>query len=133
MLLIKEVEVVESVDDLKSSSSIRGIQTPDFEVLDAKIASALNRIIQNTRFKKKVSLEEMKAHKEDRFFLRGRQIASLIYEHFRVTGANNSVENYAELFTLVLRNDDIQEFDSKWDGILLSMTKIPHDDILEGL
>ena len=23
------------------------------------------------------------------------------------------------------RNDDIQEFDSKWDGILLSMTKIP--------
>ena len=37
------------------------------------------------------------------------------------------------LFTIVLRNDDIQEFDSEWDGILLSMTKIPHDDILEGL
>ena len=27
----------------------------------------------------------------------------------------------------------IQEFHSKWDGILLSMTKIPPDDILEGL
>ena len=38
-----------------------------------------------------------------------------------------------DLFTIVLRIDDIQEFDSKWDGILLSMTKIPHDDILEGL
>ena len=36
-------------------------------------------------------------------------------------------------FILILRNDDIQEFDSKWDKILLSMTKIPHDDILEGL
>ena len=47
--------------------------------------------------------------------------------------ANDSVEIYADLFTIVLRNDDIQEFDSKWDGILLSMTKIPHDDILEGL
>ena len=70
----------------------------------------------------------MKA-KEDRF-PRGRQIAFLI---LRVTGANGSVENYAVLFTVVLRNDDIQEFDSKWDGILLSMTKIPHDDILEGL
>ena len=34
---------------------------------------------------------------------------------------------------LVFRNDDIQEFESKWDGILLSMTKIPPDDILEGL
>ena len=92
MLWIKEVEMVESVDDLKSSRSIRGIHGPDFELLDTKIASALNRIIQNTGFKKKVSLEEMKAQKEDRFF-RGRQIAYLIYEYFRVTGADDSVEN----------------------------------------
>ena len=82
---------------------------PNFEVLDAKIASALNRIIHNTQFKRKVSLEEQKAQKEDRF-LRGRQIAYLIYEYFRVTGANDSVENYADLFTIVLQNDDIQEF-----------------------
>ena len=130
MLWIKEVEMVDSVDDLKSLFSVRGIRMPDFEVLDAKIASTLNRIIQNTRVKKKVSLEEMKAHKEDRF-LRGRQIAYLIYEYFRVTGAHDSVENYADLFKIALRNDDIQEFDSKWYGILLSMTKIPSDGILE--
>ena len=36
-------------------------------------------------------------------------------------------------YTFVLRNDDVQEFCSKWVGILLSMTKIPPDDILEGL
>ena len=77
-------------------------------------------------------MEEQKAQKEDRF-LRGRQIAYLIYEYFRVTGANDSVENFADLCTIGLRNDDIQEFDSKWDGILLTMTKIPPDDILEGL
>ena len=128
VLSIKEVEMVESVDDLKSSCSIRGTHGPDFEVLDAKIASALH----NTRFNKKVSLEEQKAQKEDRF-LRGRQIVYLIYEYFRVPGANDSVENYADLFTILLRNDDIQEFDSKWDGTLLSMTKIPSYDILEGL
>ena len=74
----------------------------------------------------------MKAQKEDRF-LRGRQIAYLIYEYFRVTGANDSVENYADLFTVLLRNDDIQEFDSKWDEILLSMTQIPPHEILESL
>ena len=84
---IKEVKLGDSVDDLKSSCSARGIRMPIFEVLDAKIASALNRIIQ-----RKVSLEEQKAQKEDRF-LRGRQIAYLIYEYFRVTGANDSVEN----------------------------------------
>ena len=60
------MEMVESVDDLKSSCSVRGIRMPDFEVLDAKIASALNRIIHNTRFKRKVSLEEQKAPKGDR-------------------------------------------------------------------
>ena len=95
-------------------------------------ASGLNKIIQNSQFKRRISLEEQKAQKEDRF-LRGRQIACLICEQFRVTGTDSSVENYADLFTIVLRNDDFQEFDSKWDGILLSMTKIPHDDILEGL
>ena len=57
---IKEVEMVDSVDDLKSSRSIREIQMPNFEVLDAKIASALNIIIHNTQFKRKVSLEEQK-------------------------------------------------------------------------
>ena len=124
------MEMVESVGDLKSSRSLRRTHGPNFDVLDARIASALNKIIQNTRLMKKVSLEEMKAQKEDRFF-RGRQIAYLIYVYFRVIGANDSVENYADLFTVVLRHDDIQEFDSKLDGILLSMTKIPPDDILE--
>ena len=55
---------------------------PDFEVLDAKIASALNRIIHNSHFKRRISLEEQKAQKEDRF-IRGRQIAYLIYEYFQ--------------------------------------------------
>ena len=43
---------------------------------------ALNKIIQNSHFKKKVSLEEKKAQKEDRF-LRGRQIAFMIYDYVR--------------------------------------------------
>ena len=53
MLWIKEVEMVDSVDDLKSSLSVRGIRMPDFEVLDAKIASALNKIIHNSHFKRR--------------------------------------------------------------------------------
>ena len=74
------------------------------KVLDARTASALNKIIHNYHFKRRISLEEQKAQKQDRF-LRGRQIAYLIYEYFRVTGANESVEKYADLFTVVLRND----------------------------
>ena len=51
--LIKEVELVDSVDEYRSSSSISGISMPDFEVLDARIASALNKIIHNSHFKRK--------------------------------------------------------------------------------
>ena len=111
------MDLVDSVDDLKIFViNKRNSDARFFEVLDAKIASALNRIIHNTRFKKKINLEGLKAQKEDRFLL-GRQIAYLIYEYFRVTGANDSVEKYADLFSTALPNGEIQEFDSKWDGI----------------
>ena len=83
MLWIKEVEMVDSMEELKSSRSVAGKNFPNFEMLDAKIASALNKIIQTHTLKKKVSLEEQKAQKEDRF-LRGRQIAFIIYDYFRV-------------------------------------------------
>ena len=101
MQWIKEVELVDSVDELRSSSSTRGISMPNFEVLDARITSALNKIIHNSHFKRRISLEEQKAQKQDSF-LRGRQIAYLIYDQFRVTGTHDSVENYADLFTISL-------------------------------
>ena len=119
MQWFKEVEMVDSVDELKSSSSIRGISMPNFEVLDARIASALNKIIQNSQFKRRISLEEQKAQKEDRF-LRGRQIAYLIYDEFRGHWKPMILSKTTPtLFTVVLRNDDIQEFDSKWDVHLI--------------
>ena len=101
MQWIKEVELVDSVDELRSSSSIRGISMPNFEVLDARIVSALNKIIHNSHFKRKISLEEQNAQKQDRF-LRGSQIAYLIYEYFQVTGAYDSVDNCAYLFPLLV-------------------------------
>ena len=60
MQWIKEVELVDSVDELRSSSSTRGISMPNFEVLDAKIASALNKIIHNCQFRRRISLEEQR-------------------------------------------------------------------------
>ena len=68
------MELVHSGDELRSSSSTRGISMPNFEVFDARIASALNKIIHNFQLKRRISLEEQEAQKEDRF-LRGRQIA----------------------------------------------------------
>ena len=63
MQWIKEVELVGSVDELRSSSSVRGISMQNFEVLDERIASALNKIIHNSQFQRRISLEEQKARK----------------------------------------------------------------------
>ena len=38
---------------------------PNFEVLDARIASALNKITHNSHFKRRISLEEQKVQKQD--------------------------------------------------------------------
>ena len=62
-------------------------------------------------------------------FFRGRQIACLIYDYFWVTGAHDTVLDHADLFTTILRNDDGQEFDTRWTEIPLSMTKIALDQL----
>ena len=51
MLWIKEVEMVDSLEELKLERSVSGKNFPNFET-DEKIASALNKIIQNYQFKK---------------------------------------------------------------------------------
>ena len=118
MLWIKDVEMFDSVDELKSSRPIEGEDFPNFQMLDARIASASNKIIQNSYFKKKVSLVEQKAQKEDRY-LRGRRIAFLIYDYFfELPVAHDTVLGYADFLSIFLRNDDVQYFDSRWDEIL---------------
>ena len=57
------MEKIDSLEEMKSSRSAAGKNFSNFEMLDAKIASALNKIIQNSHIKKKVSLEEQKAQR----------------------------------------------------------------------
>ena len=38
----------------------------------------------------------------------------MIYDYFRVTGAHDTVLDCADLFSITLRNDDVQEFDTRF-------------------
>ena len=108
-----------------------GKNFPNFEMLDAKIAFALNKIIQDFTVQEEgQSRGTEKAQKEDRF-LRGRQIAFMIYDYFRATGAHDTVLDYADLFSATFHDDNNQEFETRWDEVLFSMSKIPSDDVLE--
>ena len=57
----------------------------------------------------------------------------MIYYYFRVIGAHDTVLDYADLFSVTLHDDNIQEFDSRWYEVILSMSNIPSDDVLESL
>ena len=72
MLWIKEVEMVDSLEELKSSRSVCGKDFPNFEMLDAKIASALNKTNQNSSSRRKSASRSRNTkkrtgfHEEDR-------------------------------------------------------------------
>ena len=57
----------------------------------------------------------------------------MICDFFRVTGAHDTVLDYAEFFSIALRSDDVPEFVARWEEVPLSMTKILTDGVLESL
>ena len=62
------MELVDSVDELRTSSSFRGISMPKCQVLDARIASALDKIIHNSHFKKENQSGGTKSPERGPFF-----------------------------------------------------------------
>ena len=96
------------------------------------IASALKRLLdKHIHFRKRVIVEEQRAQKHDRL-LRGRQIACMIHEQFRTTGAYEAVQRLSNLFSISLQSDDVLDFYVRWDHALLSASQMSSDKILEG-
>ena len=127
MQWIKEVETAKSIDELVTSRSIlERTDFPGYNMLDAIIASALKKLLNtHVHFRKRVSVEEGRAQKYNRF-LRGRQIAFMTHEHFRATRAYEAVQGLSDLFNVLLQNDDVQDFDVRWDRAMLSASGNSH-------
>ena len=117
MSWINEVEMARSTDDLVMSQSIKGESFPDFEMFDARIASALRKIFSTSSFRRRVCVEEQRAQKYNRF-LRGRRIACMIYGHIQTTVACYEAQGLSDLFNTCLQDDDVQDFGTRWDQIL---------------
>ena len=73
----------------------------DFEMLDVRIASQC------------LTSSELKNNR----LLRGRQIAYMIYDHFQATGAYDAAQGLSDQFNICPQNDDVQNFDARWDQI----------------
>ena len=130
---IKEIKAAESMDDLITPKSITGKDFHDYEELDLMMASAMKRCYdKQTYFLKTISVEEQRAQKDNRF-LRGRQIAYLIFEYFRLSGSHDEIQGFSGLLSIKLEHDDIQDFDLRWEEALWLTIDLPSDKVLERL
>ena len=71
-------------------------------------------------------MSRSRAHKDNRF-LRGRQIAYLIDEYFQPSGSYDEIQRLSGLFGMKLENDDIENFDFRWEQSLLLTSDLPSD------
>ena len=96
-----------------SISEVHLVRTdfPDYDMLDAMIASALKSSRQAHSFPQKVSKSSV----------------------LKSTRAYEAVQGLSDLFNIRLQNDGVQDFDVRWDPALLSANDMPSDVILEGL
>ena len=56
----------------------------------------------------------------------------MIYEHFRATGAYDAVHGLSDPLNMRLQNDDVQDFDTKWDPSPLAASEIPTEMVMKG-
>ena len=57
----------------------------------------------------------------------------MIYQYFRTTGAHEAVQSLSDLFSIRLQNDDVQDFDTRWDQALFAASEMPTKTVLKGL
>ena len=62
--------------------------------------------------------------------LTGETNCLLVHEHF---GQHDAAQGPSDLFSIQVQNDDVQDFDVRWDQALLSTSETPTEMVLEGL
>ena len=125
MLWIKEVEVAKSIDELVTSRSIAGQHNfPDFDMLDAMIdCVSLEEAHQLAVDLPKKSKCRRATSSKFRPILTRKKNAYMIYEYFRATGDYETVQGLADLVSMTLQSDDVQDFEVRWDHVLLSVSQ----------
>ena len=107
---IKEIYEAKSLDDLITPKSMTGKDFIDYKEVDLVMASTMKRCNdKQTHFRKKISVEEQRAQKDNRF-LRVRQIAHLIFEYFRPAGSFDEIQGLPGCSALIWRTRTFSGF-----------------------
>ena len=62
--------------------------------------------------------------------IKGRQIAWLMYKHFKLCEVDGAMLEWEELLGVELKGDNLQQFDNDWGAMCLVVRELPDDKFL---
>ncbi len=65
--------------------------------------------------------------------IRGRQVAWMIYKHFKLSEEDGAMLEWDELLHVHLRGDNLQQFENDWNNTILNIRELPDEVFLETL
>ena len=65
--------------------------------------------------------------------LKGRQIARIVFERFKLNEEHGYVLDFEELFNLELKNNNTRAFLNDWEQVYIGLKEIPPETVLESL
>jgi hypothetical protein len=96
----------------------------EFALLDARIATAFGKILTGV-LKRRVKVEDDKLFSSELRYLGGREIAWMVYQHFKVTDVQGAILGIEDLVNVKLKNDNILEFLDEWDYVFCGLKEEP--------
>ena len=97
-----EIDEGTSIDQFRSSVYTGEGLVVDVETLDTKVAAGLTKIMHGD-FTKRVTMNDEGHHIIRKKMLNGRQIACLMFQHFRINAMENSMLELSDLMAWSLR------------------------------
>ena len=115
----------------RDSATFSGLSdSAGLESLDAKLASALTKVLSG-ELGRKVSQATEKEAKMDRP-IAGRQILFMIYHHYKTNEEAGALYDLADLMAVKWQGDgNLESFLHTWDSVLLGMREEPPEHYLE--
>lgn len=120
---ITEVEKADSFQASEDSGA--------FPQLDAKLSAELDKILSG-EFLKQVQVKETALSMEGKM-IKGRQVAWVLYKHFKLSEVYGAMLEWGELLSMELRRDNLQQFENDRSNTCLNVRELPNDTFLESL
>ena len=119
---IGEIEVARRVEDLETSTSVRGKKMPDFEVTDSMVGSGVRKKSCKETSRRHVSTAESEAQKKICFLHWASDSLGELPQFPKLSGGR-----------IELKNDSVQAFGAKWDKLLSSVSERPPSNFLDSI